>query len=284
MNSHTPNHFHPTARMKVRIGIVICLFSILFRASGPGVEAGFPSQTFTPAISIVMPFVNFIYLPVIASGSQPIYNGDFELGPDPSGKPIGWTAYSGGEGGVAYSLVDKYPTFGGQPDPYIPMGKYSMLLGSTDYTCQYDPNPSLNLPGVPLGFAAVKQTVKVPNVPDYMPLNLVFDYIIWTQDLSSTNEYDRFEVHITEGTVDTLAFFDGNFKNEESCDPKFITRIPPLPPSPNAWKLGTVDLKSPIDFRGKTVTISFQNWNRFDHWYNTLTYMDSVQVYTGPLN
>jgi hypothetical protein len=275
MNSHTPNHFYPTARMKVRIGIVICLFSMLFRASGPGVEAGFPSQTSTPAFSIVMPFVNFIYLPVIASGSQPIYNGDFELGPDPSGNPIGWTAYSGGEEGLAYSLVVKNPTFGEQTDLYIPMGSYSILLGSPDYTCEN---------GVPIGVAAINQTIRVPNVPDYMPLNLVFDYIIWTQDRSSDVQYDRFEVIITEGNVDNLAYADGNYAKDESCDPKHISRIPPLPPSPNAWKLGTVDLKSPIDFRGKTVTISFQNWNRFDHWYNTVTYIDSVQFNTEPLN
>ena len=267
MNSHTPNHFHPTARMTVRIGIVICLFSLLFRASGPGVEAGFPSQTSTPVIPVVMPFVNFIYLPVIASGSQPIYNGDFELGPDPSGKPIGWTAYSGGEGGVAYSLVDKPPS--NFTDPNIPMGKFSMLLGSENYKC---------LGGVPLGFAAIKQTVLVPNTPDNMPLNLIFDYIIWTQDSGAySGDFDRFEVHFIQGTSDTLVYTDGN-NGTYGCGADVLTRIPPFP---EKWKLGAVNLVSPKDFRGNIITISFQNWNRGDSNFNTITYLDSIQIYIG---
>ena len=279
MDSHTSNLFHPIARMMVRIGIIICLIPILFRATGPGVKADFPAQTSTRAISIVMAFDNLVYFPLITGGYQPIYNGDFELGPDPSGKPVGWSAYSGGAEGLVYSLVDKPPAFWGKTDPFIPLGKYSMLLGSTNYTCEYDPSPSHNPPGVPLGFAAVKQTVKVPDVSDYTPLSLVFDYIIYTQDLSSTDQYDRFEVHISVGAADNLVYADGNYTNPVGCDQNHLTRVPP---SPEAWKLGTVNLQSPVDFRGKTVTISFQNWNRFDHWYNTVTYLDAVQIHIGP--
>ena len=269
MDSHASNLFNPIARSLVRIGIIICLIPILFRATGPGVKAGFPAQTSTPAISIVMAFDNLVYFPLITGGYQPIYNGDFELGPDPNGNPVGWTAYSGGAEGLAYSLVDKPPTFWGKTDPYIPLGKDSILLGSTGYTCAH----------VPIGFAAIDQTMRLPNVSDDVPLNLNFAYIMYTQDLSSLLQPDRFEVHIKDNTIDNLVYSDKNLSNQAGCEQKDLTRIPP---SPAAWKLGTVNMKSPVDFRGKTVTISFQNWNSPDELYNTITYLDAVQIHTGP--
>jgi hypothetical protein len=231
---------------------------------------------------IEMPIGYTVQLPIIASGLQPIANGDFEQGIDRSGNPIGWIAYKGGGDGLAYSLVNQSPSFGGQIDPNIPMGSYSMLLGSTEYTCEYDERNPDKFPGVPIGYAAVAQTVKVPNVPDNTPLNLIFAYIIYTQDLSTLPQPDRFEVHITEGTSDNLAYQDSNLTNPAACPPSPPTRIPRI--DQGAWKLGFVNLVSPIDYRGKTITISFQNWNRPDRWYNTVTYLDYVQINTGSLN
>jgi hypothetical protein len=272
MDSLKSNHFHPMARLVVRMAIVVCILPIIFRASGPAVKAGFPTEVSKRAISIVMPLDNLMYFPLIAGGNQPINNGDFELGPDQGGNPIGWTAYKGGDVGLTYSLVNTHPSFWGTLDPYIPLGNYSMMLGSTGYVCEDK---------VPFGFAAVRQTVKVPDVSDSASLSLVFDYIIYTQDLTSTDQYDRFEVHISEGASDHMVYADGNHTNPVGCDQNHLWRIPP---SPDAWKAGTIDLKSPVDFRGETVTISFQNWNRFDHWYNTVTFLDSVQILVGPFN
>jgi hypothetical protein len=270
MDSLQSNHFHPIARLMVRMAIVVWFFPIMFRASGTGVKTAFPAQTSKGASSIVMTMDSLLFFPLIAGGNQPIYNGDFELGPDQTGNPVGWTAYnSGGAQGLAHSLVNAPPSFFGIPDPNIPMGKYSMLLGSIGYACDK----------VPIGFVAIDQTIRIPNVSDDVPVNLVFAYIIYTQDLSTLSQPDRFEVHIKYNANDNLVYLDRNLTNQAGCEQKDLTRIPP---SPGAWQTGTVNLESPVDFRGKTVTISFQDWNSPDQLYNTLTYLDSVQIKVGP--
>jgi hypothetical protein len=269
MDSHASYHFHLMARLIARIGVVIWFSPILFRASGPGVNAAFPAPTSADASSIEMPLDSLMYFPLIAGGNQPITNGDFELGPDQSGNPVGWNAFKGGSEGLAYSLVNTHPSFWGIPDPHIPMGNYSMLLGSPSYPCAI----------VPIGFAAIDQTIRVPNVSDDVPVNLVFAYIVYTQDLSTLLQPDRFEVHINYNSIDNLVYIDRNLSNQAGCEQTDLTRIPP---SPGAWQTGTVNLQSPVDFRGKTVIISFQNWNSPDQLYNTLTYLDSVQIRVGP--
>jgi hypothetical protein len=48
------------------------------------------------------------------------------------------------------------------------------------------------------------------------------------------------------------------------------------------WATGSIDLTSPLDYRGQTITVEFQNWNRGDGYYNTLSYIDQVMIEFGP--
>jgi hypothetical protein len=194
-----------------------------------------------------------------------LLNGDFEAGLDASNEPFNWNFVSGGAVGLATSLQAVNPTVP-YLDVLVPSGRYSVLLGSSGYPCASG--------GVPLGYAAVEQSFTVPNVPDGQALELRFDYIIYTQDGGSSDQYDRFEVYITESGTTSLKYFDGRLEPEISCN--IWHRIPG-----SGWKTGAINLTSPVDYRGKVIEVSFQNWNRFDGYMNTFTYLDNVRVFDG---
>ena len=141
-----------------------------------------------------------------------------------------------------------------------------MLLGSPNYPCSSS--------GVPLGYAAIDQSFTVPQVPDGQALHLDFDYVIYTWDGGSSDEYDRFEVFIDDSVINRLLYFDGRAEDTLGCANWY--RLPT-----SGWKSGSIDLLSPLDYRGKTVKVVFQNWNRYDHWYNTFTYLDNVELVIG---
>jgi hypothetical protein len=71
-----------------------------------------------------------------------------------------------------------------------------------------------------------------------------------------------------------LVYADGRPDPNISCN--FWYRLPE-----SGWKEASVDLTQPVDFRGKTVTLSFQNWNRYDNFMNTFTYLDDVKLVVG---
>jgi hypothetical protein len=194
-----------------------------------------------------------------------LQNGDFEAGADTSGEPYYWDFVSGGAVGLATSLQAENPTVP-YLDPLVPAGSYSALLGSSAYPCASG--------GVPLGYAAVEQTFDVPYVPDGQTLELRFDYIIYTQDGGSSDQFDRFEVYLTASGTTSLKYFDGRQDTEISCN--VWHRIPA-----SGWKTGVIDLISPEDYRGKSIKVSFQNWNRYDGYMNTFTYLDNVRLYDG---
>ncbi len=220
--------------------------------------------TFEP-VYIQLP-VNFrVRLPVVPQDYSALQNGDFESGADAGGQPLGWVAYSGGQRGLSYSLVSSNPTFP-EVDATIPSGNYSMLLGDPSYPC--------SSAGVPFGFAAVEQTIHIPAVPDGITLSLEFSYVIYTQDGSSSAIYDRFEVYLDGDGEPILVFADGRPDPNISCN--FWYRLPE-----SGWNEASVDLTQPVDFRGKTVTLSFQNWNRYDNFMNTFTYLDDVKLVVG---
>lgn len=211
-------------------------------------------------------------LPLISRDYQPLRNGDFEMGLDSQGNPFGWIASRGPEqgasgNGLPYSLVNTRPTFP-VVDSSIPLGGSSMLLGGFGFACNG---------GVPQGYAAVRQTFTVPRVANGVALNLRFKYIMYTQDRSTAANLDRFEVYIQEGANNRLVYIDGNTDKAENCSTWW--RVPEV-----NWKTGLVNLVTPNDLRGKTVTVSFQNWNRKDQWYNTNTYIDDVQLVIGSGN
>lgn len=217
-------------------------------------------------IYVELPPAFRVRLPTTVYDFLVLQNGDFDLGVDMFGKPVGWQAYSGGPEGLSYRVVSTNPT---KPvkDTSIPQGKYSMLLGNPNYPC--------SATGVPLGYAAVEQKMSVPNLPDGTEIRLAFKYVIYTQDGGADNEgYDRFEVYIDDGSESRMVFWDGRTESSVSC-----ANWHRLPAS--GWLEKEIDLTQPVDYRGKQITIIFQNWSRFDHWFNTFTYLDDVRLKIG---
>jgi hypothetical protein len=155
----------------------------------------------------------------------------------------------------------------GSPDNFIPVSASSALLGNVGYPCSVD-----GLPYGPDVYAGLDQTVDLPLTSN---LGLVFKYIIYSQDASTSDEYDRFEVYVN----DELKFHDGNQVNSGlNCN--IWWRVPsPQNPGNNGeidgWATGTINLSA---YAGQTVTISFRNYSRFDGWYNTYTYLDDVAI------
>jgi bacillopeptidase F (M6 metalloprotease family) len=47
----------------------------------------------------------------------------------------------------------------------------------------------------------------------------------------------------------------------------------------DGWATGSVDL---TPYAGMNITLSFRNYNRFDNWYNTYTYLDNIQLVVTP--
>ncbi len=177
--------------------------------------------------------------------------------------------------GQGWSLIDQglpASIVGQSNDPSVPLGTYSALLGRVDYPC--------NASGVPLGHAAVEQSYAVPQSSQQVTLR--FKYIVWSQDASTSAQYDRFEVFVTpQGSEASLVFSDGNMVNQGlGCS--MWRRVPGLENPRNGqttgWAEAVVDLDS---YKGQTVTFSFRNYSRYDGWYNTYTYLDDVRVVFG---
>lgn len=144
-------------------------------------------------------------------------------------------------------------------------GSFMLLLG--------DPTYPYN--DVPLGHASAARTF---DVPDEGAPTLVFKYIIWTQDKSTNENYDRFEVYVN----DALVFADGN-QNPTQGDKWWRVPSPENPRGEedeitSGWVTKRIDLS---DYAGQEITVSFQNHSRYDKFYNTYTYVDDVHITGG---
>lgn len=139
-------------------------------------------------------------------------------------------------------------------------GQYIILLGNTDYPCS----------GVPRGRAAIERDFQIPSGAT----KLVFRYIIWSQDLSTKSDYDRFEVYINGALKHT----DGNLTRRDTGCEKWW-RVPgpenPRNGQESGWATGEIDVSG---YAGSTINVSFENWSRFDNWYNTYTFLDAVRI------
>lgn len=132
-------------------------------------------------------------------------------------------------------------------------GKYAALLGNPDYPCGS---------GVPRGEAWMKQTLSVPSCSNP---TLSFKYNIFSQD-RLTSWSDSFDVYIN----DTQVLTAGNRLREPSCDE---------PP----WNSGWTDFSYSLStYRGQSIRVSFHNVSRYDHWYNTWTYIDQIEIACKP--
>jgi hypothetical protein len=118
----------------------------------------------------------------------------------------------------------------------------------------------------------VDQTVDMSEYTGGSRPVLYFDYVMYTQDGSAfAGTYDRFEVYAITGSSEDLIYSDGRDEPDLKCNEWY--RIPAT-----GWKQGRVDLSSGSDYRDKMVTFSFRNYNRFDRYYNTFTYLDNVRI------
>ena len=188
----------------------------------------------------------FTYLPVTLRDYSVFVDGSFEL-------DLGWLIE---ERPLPVKRVDV--TRDGLPFD----GSHAVILGSPDYGCG----------DVPLGHASVSQVFTVPD----NATKLSFRYIVWSQDASVSEDYDRFEVYLN----DSLEFEDGNKVNANlACDNWW--RVPGTggdnrrEDEVEGWALGEIDL---VRHRGRNVAVSFRNYSRYDNWYNTYTYLDDVRI------
>jgi len=188
-------------------------------------------------------------------------NGDFEDG------VRGWLFINNG---LPPSLVSENPTnpATGSPDTNIPIGDYSAQLGMFGYDC--------NSGSVPIGFAAINQQFFVPDTPGNT-VTLEFKYIIYSEDKApgpplEPNDFDRFEVYVLSASGSELSFSDANKSTSYGCNN--WTRVPTT-----GWGSGSINLDS---YQGESVYISFRNYNRTDGYYNTVTYLDDVELKIVP--
>ncbi len=226
-----------TAPSSARSGRYTSTITVTLRAS-PTVEI--------PVYEVTDIRTRFIYLPLVLRNYAPFVNGSFEAG------LTGWTA---SESPLPVSLVDAAAERGGGNTPGD--GAQVVLLGKTDYDCY----------GVPVGFAAVEQTFVVSEDAS----TLMFDYVVWSEDVSVSQKFDRFEVYLWK-TIESMpaspVYHDGNQAPGIGCG--LWRRVPET-----GWKTGSIDL---APYRGQMVTLSFRNYSRYDNKYNTYTYLDNVKI------
>jgi uncharacterized repeat protein (TIGR01451 family) len=202
------------------------------------------TTTFNPA---------FIYLPLALRNYRPFTNGSFEYGLS------GWRVVENPLPVRVADGVDERPSGSTSPAD----GAKVILLGRTDLKCDE----------IPVGYAAVEQTFSVPA----SATELAFEYIMWTQDASPSDKYDRFEVYIN----DELEFADGNQVSTGLSCSKW--RRVPGPDNPRGgqtggWATKKIDISA---YASQIITVSFRNYSRFDNWYNTYTYIDNVRIETS---
>lgn len=135
-------------------------------------------------------------------------------------------------------------------------GSQSALLGGDKsvYNCEG---------GLPIDDSAwMEQTF---NVPDEGSPELSFWYRLYSYHQPEHGmRVDSFEVKVGGATVfeDIL-----NWATVRGCD---------LPaPNDRGWRQETLDLSV---YRGKTIALRFEVWNRGHEWYNTWAYIDDISL------
>ena len=189
----------------------------------------------------------FVYLPLVLRNYAPFRNGSFENG------LAGWTVP------VEAKLPANVVSTAVRDDTKPSVGSRMALLGDPTYPCD----------GVPVEYAAVEQTFVVPT----NTTSMLFDYIIWTQDVSLDETYDRFEVYLWrcgESITATPVYSDGNKTTVGVGCAKWWR----IPEEENSWKEGRINLER---YQEQLVTVSFRVYNRQDNWYNTYAYLDNIR-------
>jgi len=156
------------------------------------------------------------------------------------------------------------------PGPYDGIVHVAQL-GSPDY----GPNNDPSIPGtVPVGAAAITQTVHIPGLAVMDHPMLTFWYRIRTYDAEYSDRfqkiYDTMDVQFIFGNNRQLVYREGQpyeqwLKNEGA-------ELADL-----GWKQAFIPI--PRNLIDETIAISIENWNRNDNWFNTWTQVTDIRVW-----
>lgn len=144
---------------------------------------------------------------------------------------------------------------------------YVVELGSPDYGPSVPPDP----PGVPVGSAAITQTVRIPGLDVLDEPTLTLWYRVFTYDVDySPNHgkwFDTIEVRLNGPTGELLGVRDG-LPYEEWQEGTLADL---------GWRQASVEL--PRSWSGATATITIENWNRVDGYLNTWSQVSDVRIW-----
>ena len=144
-------------------------------------------------------------------------------------------------------------------------------LGSPDY----GPNNDVSQPGnVPVGSAAITQTLRIPGPDVFDYPTLTFWYRIRTYDTLYSDRlqklYDTLDVRLKFGNELQLVFRDG-----QPYDQWLETEGQEL--ADLGWRWAVIPI--PSNMIDEYIGISIENWNRNDGWFNTWTQVTDVRVW-----
>lgn len=209
-----------------------------------------------------------IYLPILLRNYAPFINGGFE------DALIGWQT----NGQMSVSTVDT---------PTTPAASLrSARLGGDDQV--YADGQ------VPTGYGAAWQSFSVPNTS---APKMIVRYRVRTHDamVGTTKYYDDFELSIDRAPVD-VTDSERDALGCRSTTPLSSTFTAPVPAAGGLavcdgnrgtptklptlydtdWRTVTLDL-SQVKAKGN-ITVYLANWNRNDRFWNTWTYVDSIEL------
>ena len=184
-----------------------------------------------------------------------LQDGDFASG------DFGFWAHGGA---LAQSVI-------AAPGPYDDAPVNVAQLGTPDY----GPNNDFSTPGVvPVGSAAITQTIRIPGPSVMERPMLTFWYRIRTYDTEYSDRfqkiYDTLDVRLNFGNVHQLVFRDGQpYDQWLENEGKALADM--------GWRQAFIPI--PRNMIDETVAISIQNWNRNDNWLNTWSQVTDIRVW-----
>ncbi len=144
-------------------------------------------------------------------------------------------------------------------------------LGTPDY----GPNNDFSVSGsVPIGSAAITQTVRIPGPSVLDRPVLTFWYRIRTYDAEYSERfqkvYDTLDVQLFLGGASQRVFRDGQpYDQWLEHGGKVLADL--------GWKLAFIPI--PRNMIDEAVIISIENWNRNDNWLNTWTQVTDIRLW-----
>jgi hypothetical protein len=129
-------------------------------------------------------------------------------------------------------------------------GSLAVRLGDPTFACRG---------GVPIGSAWMQRTISIP-VSGVSTMRV--HYKILSEDKFAGAGYDRFQILLNGAVV----MLDGNQTSIYNCD---------YPPQSAGWEHFDLEV---TPHSGQNITLRLENWNDFDQWYNTWTYVDDIEL------